>query len=109
MSNFITTTNNTQVGSLTNMVNVPTYGVHNVAKTLKTADIHLSGPNPKIKTDRNVINLDEAAETLKILRERLLILVPDFEKHEKYAALKKAYDHYKMLERLIIEDKIDGR
>jgi len=108
MSNFIT---NTQVGSLTNMGIVPTHNVyHNVVNVSNnTADIHLSGANPKIKTDKNVIDLDEAAETLKILRERLLILIPDFEKHEKYAALKKAYDHYKMLERLIVENKIDGQ
>lgn len=42
---------------------------------------------------------------LKKLEDRLAILQePDPVKLEKYAALKKAYDHYKTLERLIGED-----
>lgn len=104
MNNFITRTNNTQVGSLTNMGIATTYGIHSVVNTMNTTDIHLTGPNPKIKTDRNVIDLDEAAETLEIVRERLLILVPAFEKHEKYPALKKAYEHYKLIEKIIQEE-----
>lgn len=38
------------------------------------------------------------------VEERLLILQPDPAKLEKYAALRKAYDHYKLLEKLIQED-----
>jgi hypothetical protein len=42
---------------------------------------------------------------LKTIEDRLAILQePSPEKLEKYAALKKAYDHYKTLERLIGED-----
>lgn len=42
---------------------------------------------------------------LKSIEDRLAILQePSPEKLEKYAALKKAYDHYKTLERLIGED-----
>lgn len=41
---------------------------------------------------------------LESIEDRLLILRPDPKKLEKYAALKKAYDHYKLLERLINED-----
>jgi hypothetical protein len=44
---------------------------------------------------------------MTIMKERLLILTPAFEKHEKYAALKKAYDNYKMIEALIQEDRKD--
>ena len=55
----------------------------------------------------NSVDLDELAEMMKIMKERLLILIPDFEKHEKYAALKKAYDNYKMIEALIQEDRKD--
>ena len=43
------------------------------------------------------------------MKERLLILVPNFEKHEKYAALKKAYNHYKMIEALIQEENKDDK
>jgi hypothetical protein len=42
---------------------------------------------------------------LTTIEDRLAILQdPDPKKLEKYAALKKAYDHYKTLERLIGED-----
>ena len=75
--------------------------------TTPNANVRISGKNPKIQTDKNEIDLDETAELIKILKERLLILIPNFEKHEKYQALKKAYDHYKMIEALIQEEKID--
>lgn len=55
----------------------------------------------------NSVDLDELAEMMKIMKERLLILIPAFEKHEKYAALKKAYDNYKMIEALIQEERKD--
>ena len=38
------------------------------------------------------------------IENRLAILVPDPDKLEKYEALKKAYDHYKLLEKLVTED-----
>ena len=42
--------------------------------------------------------------TLKALQERLLILTPNFEAMEEYPALKDAYEQYKMLEKLLIEN-----
>ena len=42
-------------------------------------------------------------EAMTSIMDRLSILQPDPAKLEKYAALKKAYDHYKMLERLLDE------
>jgi hypothetical protein len=75
--------------------------------TSNQANVRITGKNPKIQTDKSEIDLDETAELIKILKERLLILIPNFEKHEKYQALKKAYDHYKMIEALIQEEKID--
>lgn len=38
------------------------------------------------------------------IEDRLAILQPDPTKLEKYEALRKAYDHYKLLEKLIHED-----
>jgi hypothetical protein len=75
--------------------------------TTSNANLRITGKNPKIQTDKSEIDLDETAELIKILKERLLILIPNFEKQEKYQALKKAYDHYKMIEALIQEEKID--
>lgn len=49
------------------------------------------------------------AKTLDKIEDRLAILQdPDPEKLKKFAALKKAYDNYKMLERLIGEDSNDS-
>jgi len=53
------------------------------------------------------VSVEEIIDMMKIMKERLLILTPAFEKHEKYAALKKAYDNYKMIEALIQEDRKD--
>jgi hypothetical protein len=41
---------------------------------------------------------------LEQIEDRLAILQPDPAKLEKHEALKKAYDHYKLLEKLIGED-----
>lgn len=41
---------------------------------------------------------------LESIEDRLAILTPDPKKLEKYAALRKAYDHYILLEKLIGED-----
>ena len=57
-----------------------------------------------IKTKKNTINLDEMARMMETVKERLLILTPSFEKHEKYPALKEAYDHYKLIEALCKEE-----
>ena len=73
------------------------------------ANLKITGKNPIITTDKNEINLDELADMMKTMRERLLILVPDFEKHEKYAALKKAYDHYKLIEAMLQEETKDDK
>ena len=41
---------------------------------------------------------------LESIEDRLAILQPDPAKLEKFAALKKAYDHYKLMEKLIGDD-----
>jgi len=47
-------------------------------------------------------------ETLEKINERLAILVPDPKKLEKYQALKKAYDHYKLLEGMITDKDVEN-
>lgn len=42
------------------------------------------------------------------IEKRLLILQPDPKKLEKWEALQKAYNHYKLLEALLHEDDKDG-
>jgi polygalacturonase len=47
-----------------------------------------------------MINGRNISEFLETISKRLAILVPDPEKLEHFEALKKAYDHYKLLEAL---------
>jgi hypothetical protein len=42
-------------------------------------------------------------DLLETIMERLAILQPDPAKLEKYEALRKAYDHYKLMEKLLHE------
>lgn len=43
-------------------------------------------------------------ELFSKIEDRLAILQPDPAKLEKYEALRKAYDHYKLMEKLVIEE-----
>lgn len=54
-----------------------------------------------IKTAKHTIDIDELAEMMETLKKRLLILTPNFEKHEKYPMLKQMYDEYKAMETLL--------
>jgi hypothetical protein len=54
-----------------------------------------------IKTAKSIIDIDELAEMMETLKKRLLILTPDFEKHEKYPMLKELYNEYKAMEALL--------
>lgn len=54
-----------------------------------------------IKTAKNTIDIDELADMMNTLKKRLLILTPNFEKHEKYPMLKELYDEYKAMEKLL--------
>mgnify|MGYP003350425794 CR=1 FL=1 len=60
-----------------------------------------------IHTNKNKVNLDDMHHTVEMLKERLLILTPNFELHERYPALKEAYEHYKVLEALFEADMPD--
>jgi hypothetical protein len=83
----------------------PSTPIYTTSNQFNHANIRVMGNNPTVSTDKNNINLDELAEIMRVMRERFLIIVPDFEKHEKYEALKKAYDHYKLLEAMVMGDK----
>ena len=44
------------------------------------------------------------AETLECIMARLAILEPDFDKMEHYPALKEAYDNYKIIEGMLMNN-----
>ena len=50
-----------------------------------------------------MINGQDLAETLQTIQSRLAILIPDPKLLDKYEALKQAYEHYKTLEALCVE------
>jgi len=69
-----------------------------------------TGHTPSIKVTGDAefdgkvkINGQDLAEFMDTISKRLAILVPDPAKLEKFEALKKAYNHYKLLEALCHE------
>lgn len=67
-----------------------------VTTTTANSDLHVHGD----------IVFDDGTSlkgALKTIMDRLAILQPDKAKLEKYEALKKAYEHYKTLERLCMD------
>lgn len=74
-----------------------------------SSHLHISGKNPVIMTDKGTLDLNELITIVDTLKERLLILTPNFEKHEKYAALKKAYDNYKLIESMLSGEDDDNK
>ena len=59
--------------------------------------------NGTMAADDYMIQGQSIKSTLDKINERLSILVPDPKKLAKYAALKEAYEHYKLLEKLCSE------
>jgi len=49
----------------------------------------------------------DVGAVIQTMQERFLILEADFKAHEEYPALKDAYNQYKMLEKLLMENKKD--
>lgn len=86
-------------GSITGnvFVNSATYGS---AQNVVVSEYGIS-----IKDQGDIVIGDRSMKQfMKQVEDKLLILIPNPAKLEKYEALKKAYDHYKMIEKLLYED-----
>lgn len=70
--------------------------------TTNSSALQVSG-DADIKGTLRVKGVD-IGELLTKIQDRLYILVPDPERLERYEALKQAYDHYKTLEALCVEE-----
>lgn len=82
-----------------------TYSSNIMANTISTD----TGKSIRYSSDVNfegdlILKGKNLSETLSTIEKRLSILVPDPSKLEKYEALKKAYENYKLLESLLYED-----
>lgn len=51
----------------------------------------------------------KVAQTLESIMDRLAILEPDFDKMDRYPALREAYDNYKTIEALLVGDEPNGK
>lgn len=78
--------------------------------TWATTGATLNTSTPSIQVQGNaefngkvMINGADLAATLHAIQDRLSILIPDPKRLEKYEALKQAYEHYKTLEALCVE------
>jgi hypothetical protein len=92
------------VFSTNNTTNTSPWIIANNGSTGSTPSIHVTGDaefegNVTVK-GRNLVKL------LETIEDRLAIISnPDPKKLEKFKALKKAYDHYKLMEKLIGEEE----
>ena len=77
-------------------------GSYTLNNTTPTVNITGAGIDMAAGTD---INIDGKSlkNFMETLEKRLAILIPDPSKLEKFAALKKAYEHYKLMESLCQE------
>jgi hypothetical protein len=53
------------------------------------------------------VEVDEIIDFMKTMRKRMLVITPMFELHEKYPALKEAYENYLLIEKLVSGDQPD--
>ncbi len=68
------------------------------------ADVDARSDDTVIK-GKLTVDGEDVGEFMRTMKDRFLILEDDFKKHEQYPALKDAYDKYKLIERLLHQDK----
>ena len=90
--------------SVSYTINPSTYSTWSNAGTTGNVNIGSNGIDMKEGTD---IKIDGKSlkDFMTKMEERMAILVPDPKKLEKFEALKRAYEHYKLMEKLCQEDE----
>ena len=96
-----TTISNYTIGSASSS-NYYATGSYNINNTSPSVNISSDGIDMAAGTDIKVDG-KSLKEFMNKMEERLAILVPDPKKLEQFAALKKAYEHYKLMEKLCQE------
>lgn len=76
----------------------------NQRATLTVPELHVSGDKPTITTDRGAIDLNRLHDFMERAERILCLLEEDMRRHDAYPALKEAYDHYRVLDRLCRDD-----
>lgn len=84
---------------------IPTSTWTNLSITQSSPSIKVDGDaDIQGKLSVNGVDFTELPQKIDAIMERLSILVPDPEKLEKYEALRQAYEHYKTLEALCVDE-----
>jgi len=96
-STYYTTASNLNYGNIT-ISNGGNWSSGYVTAGTNTPSLHVTG-DAEFEEDIKVKGVS-ILKTLEEINKRLAILVPDPEKLEHFEALKKAYEHYKVLEAL---------
>lgn len=91
----ISTSNTGYNGSWITSNSAAATGSYTWANPTPNNTLEVKGENADV-----VINGKSLVKFMEAMEQRLAILQPDLEKLEHFAALKKAYDHYKALEAL---------
>jgi hypothetical protein len=79
--------------------------VNNGTSGISSTDFNWSTSNPDMEIQGDLkIKGVSVLETLQQIQDRLAILQPDPAKLEKFQALRTAYEHYKLLEKLLNEE-----
>jgi hypothetical protein len=74
------------------------------ANSTNTPSVNITGNGIEIPSGSDItIDGKSLKNFINKMEERLAILVPDPAKLEKFEALKKAYEHYKLMEKLCQE------
>lgn len=101
----------TTVATQPNTAVPSTTGPYTIPNTTVNPNYTFYQPSPTLKVQGDAefesdvkIKGISILKTLEAIESRLAILQPDPKKLEKYEALKKAYEHYKLLEKLLQED-----
>jgi len=103
----VTINSGTTLGSgATNGSYIYSNGSNPVWTTNSTVAFNSTSPSTSMEVKGDlIVNGKNIGNILDKIQDRLAIIdEPNPEKLEKFAALKKAYDHYKLLEKLIGED-----
>ena len=97
------------ITNITGISSIPSNYTSTMADTICTANtITFNRPSNNTISNVDDINFTDGStltNRLKAIEDRLSILVPDPKLHEQYESLREAYEHYKLMEALLLNPK----
>ena len=99
------------ITNITGISSIPSNYAATMADTIITANANtITFNKPSNNTISNVDDIhftdgSTLTNRLKAIEDRLSILVPDPKLHEQYESLREAYEHYKLMEALLLNPK----